>query len=55
MDSTQLIISPNDSRKYDVFTLDNGLEVTLINDNETKISGACLEIKIGWLDDPEEY
>ncbi|CAK87408.1 unnamed protein product (macronuclear) [Paramecium tetraurelia] len=51
----ELIISPNDKKQYSLTTLPNQLECLIISDPNTKISGACLEICVGWLDDPKEY
>ncbi|CAD8101185.1 unnamed protein product [Paramecium sonneborni] len=51
----ELIISPNDKRQYSLTTLPNQLECLIISDPNTKISGACLEISVGWLDDPKDY
>ncbi|TKB49835.1 insulinase family protein [Ferrimonas sediminicola] len=50
----ELIVSPNDNKKYAQITLDNGLRVLLIQDPEANKSAAALAVNVGHFDDPEE-
>ncbi len=47
--------NPNFSRSYKSFTLDNKLEVLLINDPKLKKSAASMDVNVGSLEDPWEY
>ncbi|XPF95872.1 insulinase family protein [Colwellia sp. RE-S-Sl-9] len=44
--------SPNDHKHYLAITLNNGLRVLLINNNETKKSAAALAVNVGHFSDP---
>ncbi|MGK0499048.1 MAG: protease-3 [Oceanicoccus sp.] len=53
-DSSSVInTSPNDTRKYDIITLGNELEVILISDPSAEASGAVLTVYVGQYQDPE--
>ncbi|KKO45932.1 hypothetical protein WG68_07960 [Arsukibacterium ikkense] len=49
----QVIVSPNDHRKYRSITLPNQLQVMLVSDPEAERSSAALSVDVGWLQDPE--
>jgi secreted Zn-dependent insulinase-like peptidase len=49
-----LIISPNDSKQYQTFTLDNGLRVIIIEDLESEKSAASMTVNCGHFDDPAD-
>lgn len=44
--------SPNDLKKYQAITLENGLRVLLIENNETNKSAAALAVNVGHFSDP---
>jgi secreted Zn-dependent insulinase-like peptidase len=44
--------SPNDHKHYLPLTLNNGLRVLLVNNNETKKSAAALTVNVGHFSDP---
>ena len=46
--------SPNDQRIYKTVTLDNGLRVLLIENNETQKSAAAIAINVGHFNDPKD-
>ncbi|KJZ05168.1 insulinase family protein [Pseudoalteromonas piscicida] len=46
-------LSNNDSRQYQLLTLDNGLRVLLINDDSTAKCAVSLTVNVGHFDDPE--
>ena len=46
--------SPNDLKTYQAVTLDNGLRVLLIENNETNKSAAALAVNVGHFNDPVE-
>ena len=46
--------SPNDLKKYQSLTLDNGLRVLLVHNNETDKSAAALAINVGHFNDPQD-
>jgi protease-3 len=48
----KVIISANDNRQYDTFTLPNQLEVMLISDPTAEKSAAALSVSVGLLHDP---
>lgn len=45
--------SPSDHRVFECHTLDNGLEVVLIEDSEAKEAAAAMRVKAGSRDDPQ--
>ena len=47
--------SPHDSRDYGYFTLDNGLRVLLVSDNETQLSAAAMDVAVGSFSDPPSH
>ena len=50
------IIKPKvDNRTYKGLTLQNGLKVVLIKDEESTISSACMYVRVGSLKDPIEF
>ncbi|MCJ8268057.1 MAG: insulinase family protein [Psychrosphaera sp.] len=49
-----MIISPNDCKQYQSFTLDNGLRVIVIHDVNSEKSAASLTVNCGHFDDPSE-
>ena len=51
----QVIKSPYDTRQYSFFTLDNGLRVLVISDNETQISAAAMDVAVGSFSDPYNF
>ena len=50
-----VVVSPNDSRHYDLITLDNGIEVMLVSDASAEKSAAALSVGLGAASDPEAY
>ncbi|MFM2483690.1 insulinase family protein [Celerinatantimonas yamalensis] len=46
--------SPNDSRNYQLITLDNGLRALLISDPQVQKSAASLAVNVGHFDDPQD-
>jgi len=46
--------SPNDLKKYQSFTLDNGLRVLLVHNEETDKSAAALAVNVGHFNDPKD-
>lgn len=44
--------SPNDSKKYQTLTLENGLRVLLIHNKETDKAAAALAVNVGHFNDP---
>ena len=48
-----VIISPNDSREYDLIELGNGLEVMLVSDPTAEKSAAALSVGLGASSDPD--
>jgi insulysin len=46
--------SPNDLKEYKAITLDNGLRVLLIHNNETAKSAAALAVNVGHFNDPRD-
>ncbi len=46
--------SPNDHRHYRHLTLENGLSVLLIEDNQATQSAASMAVAVGHFDDPVE-
>ncbi|PKI18005.1 insulinase family protein [Colwellia sp. 12G3] len=46
--------SPNDSKQYQAITLDNGLRVLLIHNDETAKSAAALAVNVGHFNDPRD-
>ncbi|MEC7824649.1 MAG: insulinase family protein, partial [Pseudomonadota bacterium] len=47
-----VIISANDNRQYDTFTLPNSVEVMLVSDPDAEKSAAALSVSVGLLHDP---
>mgnify|MGYP000918070277 CR=1 FL=1 len=47
-------ISKNDKRKYELFSLENGLKVILCSDETSNISATSLNINIGSSSDPND-
>ncbi|HCB16578.1 MAG TPA: peptidase M16, partial [Alteromonas sp.] len=47
-----VMVSPNDDRQYDTFTLPNQLEVMLVSDPAAEKSAASLSVSVGLLHDP---
>jgi insulysin len=45
--------SPNDSKQYQAITLENGLRVLLIHNEETEKSAAALAVNVGHFNDPD--
>ncbi|MFV0574011.1 MAG: insulinase family protein [Vibrio sp.] len=45
-------ISPNDKKHYRHITLENGLRILLINDDQAQKSAAALAVNVGHFDDP---
>lgn len=45
-------ISPNDTKQYRYLTLENGLRVLLIHDEDAQKSAAALAVNVGHFDDP---
>lgn len=52
--SSGIITDESDKREYRYFRLKNGLEVIIVQDEETKISGICMTIDTGSMFDPED-
>ncbi|WP_028114671.1 insulinase family protein [Ferrimonas kyonanensis] len=50
----ELIVSPNDNKKYAQVTLDNGLRALLIADSTATKSAAALAVNVGHFDDPDD-
>ncbi|MBY5922115.1 insulinase family protein [Ferrimonas balearica] len=50
----KLKISPNDPRHYQVFELENGLRVALVQDPEASKGAAALAVRVGHFDDPAD-
>ena len=46
--------SPNDKRSYRYLMLSNRLAVTLVHDEETEKSSACVDVRVGSMADPKE-
>ncbi|KGJ87417.1 insulinase family protein [Colwellia psychrerythraea] len=46
--------SPNDLKQYQAITLNNGLRVLLIHNNETTKSAAALAVNVGHFNDPKD-
>jgi secreted Zn-dependent insulinase-like peptidase len=46
--------SPNDLKKYQTLTLDNGLQVLLVHNDETDKCAAALAINVGHFNDPDD-
>ncbi len=46
--------SPNDLKQYFPFTLENGLKVLAVHNNETQKSAAALAVNVGHFSDPIE-
>ena len=46
--------SPNDLKQYQTITLNNGLRVLLIHNDETAKSAAALAVNVGHFDDPKD-
>lgn len=46
--------SPNDSKQYQAITLNNGLRVLLIHNNESIKSAAALAVNVGHFNDPSD-
>ena len=46
--------SPNDSKQYQAITLNNGLRVLLIHNDETTKSAAALAVNVGHFNDPKD-
>ncbi|QFU22147.1 insulinase family protein [Shewanella eurypsychrophilus] len=51
-ESLQIIKSPNDHRRYQYLTLDNGLSVLLVEDNQASQAAASMAVNVGHFDDP---
>ena len=49
-----LQVSHNDKRQYRYLTLENGLCVTLIHDEATEKSSACVDVRVGSMSDPAD-
>jgi len=54
MESNEVIQSQNDNRQYQVFTLDNDLQVLIISDPDSDKAAASLDVFIGSASDPED-
>lgn len=52
---SMLCPSDRDTRSYAFTTLNNGLDVVLISDPETDLSGASMDVAAGSFDDPSDY
>lgn len=50
-----MIISANDKKTYRYLTLDNGLKVLLIHDDDCKQSAASLAVNVGHFNDPIKH
>ena len=46
-------ISPNDTKQYKSITLNNGLRVLLVHNNDSHKSAAALAVNVGHFDDPK--
>jgi len=46
--------SPNDLKQYQAITLDNGLRVLLVHNNDSNKSAAALAVNVGHFNDPKE-
>lgn len=46
--------SPNDTREYRTFVLDNGMRVLLIHDEDTDMAAAAVDVHVGQFHDPED-
>jgi len=53
MDQTQIIQSQNDNRHYQIFTLENDLQVLIISDPDTDKAAASLDVFVGSSSDPD--
>ena len=49
----QIITSPNDTRQYEGFTLENKLRVLIISDPNTQKGAAALDVMVGSSSDPD--
>lgn len=47
-----IIASPLDERKYEAFTLDNGLRVLIISDPSLSTAAAAMDVHVGACSDP---
>jgi len=54
MEPTPIIQSQNDNRHYQIFTLENDLQVLIISDPDTDKAAASLDVFIGSSSDPED-
>lgn len=54
-DTAAVITSPNDTKSYSYYMLDNGLQVLLISDPKTDKASAALDINIGSTSDPKTH
>ena len=50
-----IIKSPNDSREYLTYTLNNGMEVVLVSDPSLATSAMSLSVGVGQYQDPDDY
>lgn len=44
-----------DNRKYKHLQLDNGMNVTLVSDPKNKVASACVIVKVGHYQDPDDF
>lgn len=51
---TEVNKSPNDSREYRTFTLDNGMKVLLVHDADVDMAAASVDVHVGQFHDPED-
>ncbi|MCL9774535.1 insulinase family protein [Vibrio methylphosphonaticus] len=47
-------LSPNDNRSYRILTLDNAMQVLLIEDQQAQKSAVALAVNVGHFDDPSD-
>ena len=51
---TDLIVPDDAKRSYELFTLENGMNVITISDPETLTSAASMTVALGSMSDPED-
>ena len=54
MNKSHLVQSPNDHRRYQPLTLDNGLRVLLVEQPDAEKSAAAMAVNVGHFDDPAD-
>ena len=52
---SSILKSELDRREYRNLVLDNAMEVMLIRDKDTLMSGTAVGVHVGWMYDPVDY